>query len=206
MYTITDLRAISEGYSADDVSVFGGAFLLTEAVATVQEAKLMHGELIKSAKAHMKKGKTAVKKGDNTTAVMEYRAAIRDLKALRKEADKIEDDNIIISLAEVLVRTTVPFIVPAIMIAAKAAIQPVGVAIVAASVVSFIMGNSKSFNWDAATSSKTVNYNRAGKDGKVDIKKFYKISRSRGDALVRIDRLISVCEKAVEKIEKSKSE
>lgn len=203
MYNTTDLRAIMEGYDPEEVSVFGGDSFLDEG-AIIQAHKVMHSELIKSAKQHMKEGKTAAKKDDKKRAISEYQEAINDLKKLRKEADNIDDDHIVVAMIETMIRTAIPFIVPFGMIALH--MNPIAsdIASIGAAILGYINGTKKTFNWSAAYNAGDVKYNKAGVNGKEDLHQSTKMSLSRGDAIARLERLISICEKAIDEMKNSK--
>lgn len=203
IYSTTDLKAILEGYEPEIVEVFGGNNLLDEG-AIMQAHKVMHGELIKSAKKHMKNGKNAAKNGKKQEAIGEYQEAIKDLKKLRKEADDIDDDHIVMAMIDTMIRTAIPFIVPFGMVALN--MNPIAseIALFGAAILGYVNGTKKTFNWSSSYSAGDVKYNKAGANGKEDLRQNTKVSVSRGDAINRLERLIIVCEKAIDEMKKSK--
>ena len=191
---LSDLRAISEGYSPDIVAAYGGELCLTEG-ANIQAFQIKHSENAKMAKEHMRLAKDAKSKGDTAQAKKEYDAAIKCLKELQKECEKIDDDHMVMIFIETFIKTFVPMFVGTVFMSATG-----GISYFVGLVGGYICGMSKSLDYSAAIEKKLTTANKAGVGGKADSSQWWKAGATRGETMIKFDRMITACEKAKENL------
>lgn len=186
-YSLSNLRAISEGYAPDMVDLFGGEMMLAEG-ANIQAHNIKTSPLAKSAKAHMKAAK-ASRHTDKAKAKKEYEAAIHDLKELKKACEEIEDDHAVTVFVETFVKAFVPAFVGCMLAGSTG-----GVSVIIGDVLAYIIGLAKTIDYSAAV-EKGMAPNKAGAGGKYDPSQWWKQGQTRGAAMTYFDRMITACEK-----------
>lgn len=191
---LTDLRLIAQGYDVTLVEAYGSELIMNEG-ANMQAFSVKHSALAKSAKDHMKAAKAAKKSNNMDKAKKEYNAAIKDLKDLQKECEKIEDDHLVVIFVETFIKAFVPTFLGAVMATATG-----GISTLVGATFGYILGLSKTLNYSAAIQKNLTQPNKAGAGGKYDSAQWWKTGATRGDAMTYFDRMITACEKAKEQL------
>lgn len=106
MSTLRDLRAMQAGFDPVLVEAVGGEYLLNEG-AKLKSVKIQLSEKARDAKALMKEAQSLGKEGKRAQAEKKYDAAIAKLKELEKEAETIEDDNVVVSFLDGMIQSFV---------------------------------------------------------------------------------------------------
>lgn len=212
MATLYDLRAISEGYDIDDVEIYGGEELLTEAFEGHKAKKaLKSSKAMKAAKNEIKLARKMAKT-DPQAGLKHFDNAIKALKDLRKEAEQIPDDHI----AEALTLAFVRFFVTNTLIGLIGVGAIVGYSVKSAQTISGmiqfisnldkikkaanVFGTVNGIISSIIGFAKIDNYTTAVKLGTSTAKQpetsneKWKMGVSRADMIARIDRLIKISE------------
>ena len=194
MENLCDLRAIANGADACMVECVGAnaVLQLMDEGANIQAIKLQCGDLMKSAKKNMKDAAAAKKRGDTKAAKKSYDDAIADLKQLQKDADKIDDDHIIMVMFDSFIKTFIPVLASFYLsvITGSSLIYIIGM------LGAYICGTSKSLDFSAAVQKKLTQANHQGIGNKTDQATWWKVGETRGAVMLKFDRMITACEKA----------
>lgn len=195
---LKELRAVSIGADVDLVEAISSDYALealTEG-ANIQALKLNMSDTMKSAKANMKQAHSYVKNGNNAEAKKSFNKAISDLEKLKKEADEIDDDHIIIVALDAFVKSFIPAFASVLVahltgVTALAAIGIVG---------SYICGLSKSMDFSNAVTEKLTTVNHQGRGGKFDTAVWWKVGETRGAVMTKLELMITACKKEKDKL------
>lgn len=111
MLNISDIRLINEGCDADFLSNLNESVVMNEAFASsfIAAKKKEFGPEMKQAKKLLSEGKKLAKT-DTKAAVAKFDEAIKVVENLKKEINKIEDDDIASAMFITMIRTIIPFI------------------------------------------------------------------------------------------------
>ena len=190
---LSDLYAISEGYNPDLVFAIGGDTCMNEG-ANLQAISIKTSSLAKEAKDDMRAAKNLAK-SDRKAAIKKYDSAIEKLKQLKKECENIDDDHIAMVFVETFIKTFIPIMAGSII----SVFIPGSVGLLAyitGITVGYIAGNQKILDFSSAVEVKMVSRNKAGINGDYDPITWWKTGVTRGETMVKFDRLITSCELA----------
>lgn len=201
MSAYLDCKAIAHGFDASLVECVGGKVLLDlEAMdegANLQALKLTLSDPMKDAKNNMKAAKKAAKNGNYAVAKQLYKAAIKDLEVLKKRAQDIDDDHLVMVALDAFIKTFIPmFIGVLVSLQLPGFIGVLGQ--LGSYIGAYICGTSKSLDYAAAIEKKSTDQNKQGKGGSYDPSVWWKVGETRGAVMTKLDRLITACEKGIE--------
>lgn len=199
-----DLRLISEGCDADFLAcvneccmneAFGSAFIAAK--------KKEFGPEMKQAKKLLSEGKKLAKT-DTKAAVAKFDEAIKIVENLKKEINKIEDDDVVSAMFIAMIRAIIPFIPSFILAAIPGVNMTVFTGVSLASLIGgYCYGFKNSADLvkaadDPDYAKKVVMDYKDGKTKQVEWKPEEGGMKgfSRAEATVAVDRLITVIHKA----------
>lgn len=201
---LSDLRLISEGCDADFLQIVNES-CMNEAFgkAYIEAKKKEFGPEMKEAKKLLSEGKKLAK-ADTKAAVAKFDEAIKVVENLKKEINKIEDDDLASAMFISMIRTIIPFI-PTFIFAAipGVSIGAANASLIASSVGAYCYGFKSSSDLmkaadDPEYAKKVVMDYNSGKTKKVDWKAEEGGMKgfSRAEATTAANRLIEVIRKA----------
>jgi uncharacterized protein YcfJ len=156
--------------------------LLSEG-AVSQANEIKQGALAKSAKEHMEAASVYANNNNPTKAKRELDAAIKDLRSVKNECQKIDDDVTVVHFLQTLINTIAGTVIGFFAGATLGML------------VGFICGSGKEINFRSAVAKNLTTPNKNGGNNTI-----FKVGATRGETLMHFDRMISVCEEAKEQL------
>ena len=200
MEELYNVKAVAHDFDLALVECVGGRacldieqYCLTEG-ANIQALKLTLSDPMKDAKNNMKAAKKAAKEHDYARAKQLYKASIQDLEVLKKRAQDIDDDHIVMVAIDAFIKTFI-FTFAGTM-AGLAIGGTLGmVADLAGFIGGYICGISKTLDYSVAVDKKLTPANKQGRHGTHDPSVWWKAGQTRGAVMTKLDRLITACKK-----------
>lgn len=200
MEELYNVKAVAHDFDLALVECVGGRacldiehYCLTEG-ANIQALKLTLSDPMKDAKNNMKAAKKAAKEHDYARAKQLYKASIQDLEVLKKRAQDIDDDHIVMIAIDAFIKTFI-FTFAGTM-AGLAIGGTLGmVADLAGFIGGYICGISKTLDYSVAVDKKLTPANKQGRHGTHDPSVWWKAGQTRGAVMTKLDRLITACKK-----------
>lgn len=227
MDELYNVRAAAHGFDLELIECVGGRTLLEienselcsdvmdESAAKIQAKAVKISEPMKSAKQNMKDAKQAAKAKDFDKAKSHYKVAISDLKKVKAEAEKIEDDHALSVFLSSFLRYMVSSIGLTLiaMVGVFGAVFTGGTSAVATAVSagalvtrlgSFVFGVGKPVKFAVDVVRGKGKFNKQGNNGESNPKKWYKVGMTRNEVMSSLDRLIKTAEDGIDAVEKAK--